>query len=333
MQFSGGYISADFVTDSDKRRTVLENPYILLYEKKLSSIQPLQPILDSVSQSGRPLLIIAEDVEGEALAALVDRKQRGTMKIAAVKAPSYGHRKKAILDDMSAMTAGELISEDLGIKLENVTLQMLGEARRAIITGTDTIIVDGAGSADAIRGRIEQIQAQMEIANADYERQYLMARIARLSGGIAIVNVGTTMETELVEKINRVEDALYATQAALEEGIAPGGGVAYIRSICNIDDIKAVNDDEQKGIGIVAKAIEEPLRQIVINSGVEADSVLQKVKEGEKDFGFNANTEVFENLLAAGVIDLTKALRIALENAAAITNILLTTECVISDEA
>src|SRR6478609_120452 len=332
MQFDRGYISPYFVTNSEKMEAELENPYILIYDKKISSMKDILHILEKVAQGGRPLLIIAEDLEGEALATLVVNKLRGTLKVAAVKAPGFGDRRKEMLQDIAVLTKGVVISEEQGFKLENADLNYLGQAASITINKDNTTIVGGKGNKADIDARVNQIKAQIETTTSDYDKEKLQERLAKLSGGVAVLYVGAATEVEMKEKKDRVDDALHATRAAVEEGIVPGGGVAYIRAIAAIEDLKGVNEDETTGIQIVKRAIEEPLRQIVVNSGIEGSIVVQKVKEGTGDYGFNARTEVYENLLAAGVIDPTKVTRIALENASSIAGMLLTTECVIADK-
>jgi chaperonin GroEL len=331
MQFDRGYVSPYFVTNSEKMQADLENPYILIYDKKISAMKDILHILEKVAQSGRPLLIISEDLEGEALATLVVNKLRGTLKVAAVKAPGFGDRRKEMLQDLAVLTQGTVISEEQGYKLEGVDLTSLGQATAVTIDKDNTTIVGGKGDKKDITARVNQIKAQIESTTSDYDKEKLQERLAKLSGGVAVLYVGAATEVEMKEKKDRVDDALHATRAAVEEGIVPGGGVAYIRAIQSLDSLAGVNDDETTGIQIVRRAVEEPLRQIVVNSGIEGSIVVQKIKEGKKDFGFNARTEVYENLLAAGVIDPTKVTRIALENAASIAGMLLTTECVISD--
>ena len=332
MQFDRGYVSPYFVTNSEKMQAELDNPYILIYDKKISSMKDILHILEKVAQSGRPLLIISEDLEGEALATLVVNKLRGTLKVAAVKAPGFGDRRKEMLQDIAVLTNGTVISEDQGYKLEGVDLNALGQAAAVTIDKDNTTIVDGKGDKNDITARVNQIKAQIETTTSDYDKEKLQERLAKLSGGVAVLYVGAASEVEMKEKKDRVDDALHATRAAVEEGIVPGGGVAYVRAIQNLEKLEGANDDENTGIQIIKRAVEEPLRQIVINSGIEGSIVVQKIKEGKKDYGFNARTEVYENLLAAGVIDPTKVTRIALENAASIAGMLLTTECVISDK-
>ncbi|MBN9349512.1 MAG: chaperonin GroEL [Chitinophagaceae bacterium] len=332
MQFDRGYISPYFVTNSEKMEAELENPYILIYDKKISTMKDILHILEKVAQGGRPLLIIAEDLEGEALATLVVNKLRGTLKVAAVKAPGFGDRRKEMLQDIATLTKGIVISEEQGYKLENADLTYLGEAGHVTIDKDNTTIVNGKGDKAAIKARVNQIKAQIETTTSDYDKEKLQERLAKLSGGVAVLYVGAATEVEMKEKKDRVDDALHATRAAVEEGIVPGGGVAYIRSITGLDKVKSDNADEATGVQIVRRALEEPVRQIVVNSGVEGSIVVQKIKEGKNDYGFNARTEVYENLLTAGVIDPTKVARIALENAASIAGMLLTTECVISDK-
>jgi chaperonin GroEL len=332
MQFDRGYISPYFVTDAEKMEAVLENPYILIYDKKISSMKDLLPILEKAVQTGRPLLIIAEDVDSEALATLVVNKIRGSLRIAAVKAPGFGDRRKAMLEDIAILTGGQLISEERGYKLENADLTYLGRAEKISIDKDNTTIVGGAGSKEDITARVNQIKAQMESTTSDYDREKLQERLAKLAGGVAVLYVGAATEVEMKEKKDRVDDALHATRAAVEEGIIPGGGVAYIRAIEALDGVKGENDDETFGFNIVKRSLEEPLRQIVANAGGEGSIVIQKVKEGTGDFGYNARTEVYENMLAAGVIDPTKVARVALENAASIAGMLLTTECVLSEK-
>jgi len=332
MQFDRGYISAYFVTNSEKMEAELEKPYILIYDKKLSTMKDILPILEKVAQQGAPLLIISEDLEGEALATLVVNKLRGTLKVAAVKAPGFGDRRKEMLLDIATLTKGIVISEEQGYKLENADLSYLGRADRVVIDKDNTTIVGGQGKKEDIAARVNQIKAQIETTTSDYDKEKLQERLAKLSGGVAVLNVGAATEVEMKEKKDRVDDALHATRAAVEEGIVPGGGTAFIRAIEALDALKNDSEDETTGINIVKRALEEPLRQIVQNAGIEGSIVVQKVKEGKGDFGFNAHTEVYEKLYSAGVIDPTKVTRIALENAASIAGMLLTTECVVADK-
>ena len=332
MQFDRGYLSPYFITNAEKMQVELENPYILIHEKKLSSLQAMLPVLEAVVQSGRPLLIIAEDIEGEALATLVVNKLRGGLKVAAVKAPGFGDRRKAMLEDIATLTAGEMISEDLGIKLENVTMAMLGKAKRVTIDKDNTVIVDGEGSADAIKARVEQIRAQIEITTSDYDREKLQERLAKLAGGVAVLKVGGSTEVEVKERKDRVDDALHATRAAVEEGIVPGGGTALLYATRALDGMKGANDDQTRGIDIVRKAIQAPLRQIAINAGHDGGVVAGKLLEGgDQTVGFNAQTDVYENLVKAGVIDPTKVVRTALQDAASVASLLITTEAAITD--
>jgi chaperonin GroEL len=331
MQFDRGYLSPYFVTNAEAMEVELENAYILIYDKKVSNMKELLPILEKSAQTGRPLLIIAEDVDGEALATLVVNKIRGALKVAAVKAPGFGDRRKAMLQDIAILTGGTVISEETGLKLENATLTDLGRAEKISIDKDNTIIVNGAGEKEGITSRISEIKAQIDKTTSDYDREKLQERLAKLAGGVAVLYIGAATEVEMKEKKDRVDDALHATRAAVEEGIVPGGGVALIRSAVGLDKVKSLNEDEATGIQIIKRAIEEPLRQIVANAGGEGAVVVQKVREGKDDFGYNARTNVYENLIAAGVIDPTKVVRVALENAASIAGMLLTTECVISD--
>jgi len=331
MQFDRGYLSPYFVTDPEDMEAVLEDPYILLFEKKVSSMKDLLPILEKVVQTGRPLLIICEDVEGEALATLVVNKLRGTIKVAAVKAPGFGDRRKSMLEDIATLTGGKLISEELGFKLENTVLADLGHAKKVTIDKDNTTIVEGAGKKDEIQGRIKQIRKQIDDTTSDYDKEKLQERLAKLAGGVAVINVGAATETEMKEKKARVEDALHATRAAVEEGIVPGGGVALLRAIKSLDKLK-VDEEEMVGVRIVRKALEEPMRQIATNSGVESSVVINKVLEQAEAFGYNAMTNVYEDLFKAGVIDPTKVTRTALENAASIAGLLLTTEAVICEK-
>ena len=332
MQFDRGYISPYFVTNSEKMEAELQNPYILIYDKKISAMKDILHILEKVAQSGRPLLIIAEDLEGEALATLVVNKLRGTIKVAAVKAPGFGDRRKEMLQDIAILTKGIVISEEQGYKLEGADLSYLGTAASVTIDKDNTTVVGGKGKKEDIAARVNQIKAQIESTTSDYDKEKLQERLAKLSGGVAVLYIGAATEIEMKEKKDRVDDALHATRAAVEEGIVPGGGIAYIRAVESLEKLKGLNEDETTGIAIVKRALEEPLRQIVANSGLEGSIIVQKVKEGKADFGFNARTEQFENLLKAGVIDPTKVSRIALENAASIAGMLLTTECVIADK-
>ena len=331
MQFDRGYVSPYFVTNADKMEAVLENPYILLYDKKISNMKELLPILEKVVQTGRPLLIIAEDVDGEALATLVVNKLRGSLKIAAVKSPGFGDRRKAMMEDIAILTDGTVISEEQGYKLDAADLTYLGKAEKVTIDKDNTTVVNGAGKKENITARVNQIKAQIETTTSDYDKEKLQERLAKLAGGVAVLYVGAATEVEMKEKKDRVDDALHATRAAVEEGIVPGGGVAYIRCIASLEKMKGDNDDETTGMAIVKRALEEPLRQIVANAGIEGSIVVQKVKEGKDDFGYNARTDVYENMLGAGVIDPTKVSRVALENAASIASMLLTTECVLAD--
>ena len=332
MQFDRGYISPYFVTNADKMNADLENPFILIYDKKISSMKELLPLLEKQIQTNRPLVIIAEDVDSEALATLVVNRLRGSLKIAAVKAPGFGDRRKAMLEDIAILTGGTVISEERGYKLENADLSFLGQAEKVTIDKDNTVIVNGAGSADDIKARIGQIKAQIETTTSDYDKEKLQERLAKLSGGVAVLYVGAATEVEMKEKKDRVDDALHATRAAVEEGIIPGGGVAFVRASAALEGFTGENEDENFGINIVKRAIEEPLRQIVTNAGLEGSIIVQKVKEGADDFGFNARTEKYEHLFAAGVIDPTKVARVALENAASIAGMLLTTDCVLADK-
>ena len=332
MQFDRGYLSPYFVTNAEKMITEMENPLILIYEKKISSMKDLMPILEPVVQAGRPLLIIAEDMDGEALSTLVVNRIRGSLKVAAVKAPGFGDRRKAMLEDIAILTGGQVISEERGLTLEGVTMDMLGTAEKIEIDKDNTTIISGAGDKEAIASRVGQIRAQIESTTSDYDKEKLQERLAKLAGGVAVLYIGAPTEMEMKEKKDRVDDALAATRAAVEEGIVPGGGVALIRCISVLDNLKGLNEDEDTGIAIVKRAIEEPLRQIVANAGSEGAVIVQKVKEGKGDFGYNARTDVYEDLYVAGVIDPTKVTRIAIENASSIASMLLTTECVIADE-
>ena len=332
MQFDRGYLSPYFVTNPDKMEAELDNAFILIYDKKISSMKELLPVLEKTVQTGRPLLIISEEVDGEALATLVVNKLRGSLKVAAVKAPGFGDRRKAMLEDIAILTGGTVISEERGYKLENADLSYLGQAEKITIDKDNTTIVNGAGSKDDITARVNQIKAQIEQTTSDYDKEKLQERLAKLAGGVAVLYIGAATEVEMKEKKDRVDDALAATRAAVEEGIVPGGGVAYIRAIAALDKAKGDNEDEGFGINIVKTSLEAPLRQIVANAGLEGSIIIHKIKEGKDDFGFNARTEVYENMYAAGVIDPTKVGRIALENAASIAGMLLTTECVLSEE-
>jgi chaperonin GroEL len=332
MQFDRGYLSPYFITNPEKMQVELDSPYILIHEKKLSNLQALLPVLEAVVQSGRPLLIIAEDVEGEALATLVVNKLRGGLKVAAVKAPGFGDRRKAMLEDIAVLTKGEMISEDLGIKLENVTLPMLGQAKRVTIDKDNTTIVDGAGEAEAIKGRVEQIRAQIEITTSDYDKEKLQERLAKLAGGVAVLKVGGSTEVEVKERKDRVDDALHATRAAVEEGIVPGGGTALLYATKALEGLKGANDDQTRGIDIIRRALFAPVRQIASNAGHDGAVVSGKLLEGGDDkIGFNAQTDVYENLVVAGVIDPTKVVRTALQDAASVASLLITTEAAITD--
>lgn len=331
MQFDRGYLSPYFVTNADKMEAELENPYILIYDKKISSMKELLPILEKQVQTGKPLLIIAEDLDGEALATLVVNKIRGSLKVAAVKAPGFGDRRKAMLEDIAILTGGTVISEERGYKLESADLSYLGQAEKIVVDKDNTTVINGAGKTDDIKARVNQIKAQIETTTSDYDKEKLQERLAKLAGGVAVLYVGAATEVEMKEKKDRVDDALHATRAAVEEGIVAGGGVAFIRAVESLETLKGVNEDENTGIQIVKRAIEEPLRQICENAGIEGSIVVQKVKEGKGDFGYNARTDVYENLIKAGVIDPTKVGRVALENAASVAAMLLTTECVLAD--
>ncbi|MCX7986990.1 MAG: chaperonin GroEL [Bacteroidales bacterium] len=332
MQFDRGYISPYFVTDTEKMEAVLENPYILIHDKKIASMKDLLPILEAVVQTGRPLLIIAEDVEGEALATLVVNKLRGSLRIAAVKAPGFGDRRKEMLEDIAILTGGTVISEEKGMRLDSASLNDLGRAEKVTIDKDNTTIVNGAGDKKNIDARVAQIKAQIENTTSDYDREKLQERLAKLAGGVAVLYIGAASEVEMKEKKDRVNDALSATRAAVEEGIIPGGGVGFIRAIEALENLKGENDDENTGIAIVRRALEEPLRQIAINAGQDGAVIAQKVKEGKNDFGYNARTETFENLMASGVIDPTKVARVALENAASIAGMILTTDCLVVEK-
>jgi chaperonin GroEL len=332
MQFDRGYLSPYFVTDAESMEAVLEDPYILIHDKKISAMKDLLPILEKVAQSGRSILIIAEEVEGEALATLVVNKLRGTLRVCAVKAPGFGDRRKAMLEDIAILTGGTVISEEKGFKLENAQLSYLGTAKRVTVDKDNTTIVEGAGKKEDIKKRINEIKQQIEKTTSDYDKEKLQERLAKLSGGVAVLKIGAATEVEMKEKKARVEDALHATRAAVEEGIVPGGGVAYLRCLPYLDNVKVENEDQKIGVDIVRRALEEPIRQIVENAGLEGSVVVNKVKEGKDDFGFNAQTEQFENLIKAGVIDPTKVARIALENAASVAGLLLTTEATIVEK-
>lgn len=331
MQFDRGYISPYFVTDTEKMEAVFDDPYILIHDKKISIMKDFLPILEKVVQTGKPLIIISEDVEGEALATLVVNKLRGSLKIAAVKAPGFGDRRKAMLEDIAILTGGTVISEEQGFKLENTDISQLGRAEKVTIDKDNTTIVSGKGSSETIKARVSQIKAQIENTTSDYDKEKLQERLAKLSGGVAVIYVGAASEVEMKEKKDRFDDALNATRAAVEEGIVPGGGIAYIRTLEALENFTGSNEDETTGVAIVRRALEEPLRLIVENAGIEGSIIVQKVKEEKEDFGFNAHTEQFEKLYKAGVIDPTKVTRVALENASSIAGMLLTTECVVSE--
>jgi len=332
MQFDRGYLSPYFVTNSESMEAILENPYILIHDKKISAMKDLLPVLEKVAQSGAALLIIAEDLEGEALATLVVNKLRGTLKVCAVKAPGFGDRRKAMLEDIAVLTEGTVISEERGYKLENATVEYLGRAKKVVIDKDNTTIVEGSGSAVEIKKRINEIKSQIEKTTSDYDKEKLQERLAKLSGGVAVLKIGAATEVEMKEKKARVEDALHATRAAVEEGIVPGGGVALVRAIKELDNVKGDNLDQTTGIKLIQKALEEPLKQIVNNAGLEGAVVLNKVLEGKGDYGFNAATEVYENLIKSGVIDPTKVTRTALENAASVASLLITTEAVVYEK-
>jgi chaperonin GroEL len=332
MQFDRGYLSPYFVTDAEAMETVLEDPYILIHDKKISAMKDLLPVLEKVAQSGRSILIIAEEVEGEALATLVVNKLRGTLRGCAVKAPGFGDRRKAMLEDIAILTGGTVISEEKGFKLENAQLSYLGTAKRVTIDKDNTTIVEGAGKKDEIKKRINEIKQQVDKTTSDYDREKLQERLAKLSGGVAVIKIGASTEVEMKEKKARVEDALHATRAAVEEGIIPGGGVAYLRCLKKLDEVKAENEDQKTGVEIIRRSLEEPIRQIVENAGLEGSVVVNRVKDGKDDFGFNAQTEQYENLIKSGVIDPTKVARIALENAASVSSLLLTTEATIVEK-
>ena len=331
MQFDRGYLSPYFITDADKMEVELENPYILIFDQKISAMKDLLPILEQTAKSGKPLMIIAEDVDGEALSTLVVNKIRGALKVAAVKAPGFGDRRKAMLEDIAILTNGTVVSEERGFKLESTTLEMLGTTEKIVIDKDNTTIVNGAGDKKSISARVNQIKTQIETTTSDYDKEKLQERLAKLAGGVAVLYVGAATEVEMKEKKDRVDDALAATRAAVEEGIVAGGGVSIVRASQSLDKLKAENDDEQTGINIIYRAVEEPLRQIVENAGLEGSVIVAKVKDGKNDFGFNAKTETFESLYKAGVIDPAKVVRVALENASSVAGMLLTTECVISN--
>ena len=332
MQFDRGYISPYFVTDTEKMECVMENPFILLFDKKISNIKDILPVLEATAQSGRGLVIISEDVDQEALATLVVNRLRGSLKVCAVKAPGFGDRRKEMLEDIAILTGGTVISEEKGMQLANATVEMLGRAEKVTINKENTTIVNGAGNKENIAARVAQIKAQIEQTTSDYDREKLQERLAKLAGGVAVLHIGAPSEVEMKEKKDRVDDALSATRAAIAEGIVPGGGVAYIRCVKLLENVKGANEDETTGIQIIRRAIEEPLRQIVDNAGEEGAVVVQKVKEGNADYGYNARTDTYENLMAAGVIDPAKVTRVALENAASIAGMVLTTSCVIADK-
>jgi chaperonin GroEL len=332
MQFDRGYLSPYFVTDAETMEAVLESPLILIHDKKISSMKDLLPILEKVAQTSSSLLVIAEDLDGEALATLVVNKLRGTLRVCAVKAPGFGDRRKAMLEDIATLTAGIVVSEEQGYKLENATITYLGKAKKVTIDKDNTTIVEGAGNKEDIKKRINEVKSQIEKTTSDYDREKLQERLAKLSGGVAVLKIGAATEVEMKEKKARVEDALHATRAAVEEGIVPGGGVAYLRAAANLDGLKPANEDQETGVEIVRRALEEPIRQIVANAGIEPSVVVNKVKEGKDDFGFNALTEQYENLIKAGVLDPTKVARIALENASSVAGLLLTTEATIVEK-
>ncbi len=332
MQFDRGYISPYFVTNTEKMECEMDSPYILIYDKKISSLKDMLPILEATAQSGRPLLIVAEDVDQEALATLVVNRLRGSLKICAVKAPGFGDRRKEMLEDIAVLTGGVVISEEKGMKLESATIDLLGRAEKISVNKENTTIVNGSGDKEAIAQRVAQIKAQIETTKSDYDREKLQERLAKLAGGVAVLHIGAPSEVEMKEKKDRVDDALSATRAAIAEGIVPGGGVAYIRCVDKLENVKGENDDETTGIAIIKRAIEEPLRQIVANAGLEGAVIIQKIKESEGDYGYNARTGNYENLFATGVIDPAKVTRVALENAASIAGMFLTTECVIAEK-
>jgi len=331
MQFDRGYLSPYFVTNAEKMEVELDNPYILIYDKKISNMKDMLPILEQTTQTGRPILIIAEDVDGEALATLVVNKIRGSLKIAAVKAPGFGDRRKAMLEDIAILTGGTVVSEERGFKLENTTIEMLGQTDKVVIDKDNTTVVNGKGDKEAIELRVNQIKAQMETTTSDYDREKLQERLAKLAGGVAVLYIGAASEIEMKEKKDRVDDALHATRAAVEEGIVPGGGVALVRAAAALDSVETENEDEKTGVQIITRAIEAPIRQIVSNAGGEGAVIVSKIQEGNADFGYNAKTDTFEHMLEAGIIDPTKVTRVALENAASVAGMLLTTECVLAD--
>ncbi|NCB07694.1 MAG: chaperonin GroEL, partial [Bacteroidia bacterium] len=332
MQFDRGYLSAYFVTDAEKMAAEMENPFVLIHDKKVSTVKDILPVLEATAQTGRPLMIIAEDVDGEALAALVVNRLRGSLKVCAVKAPGFGDRRKEMLEDIAVLTGGTVITEEKGLVLEKTTIDMLGQAEKITVDKENTTIVNGAGASEKIAARVNMIKKQMETTTSDYDKEKLQERLAKLAGGVAVIYVGAASEVEMKEKKDRVDDALSATRAAVEEGIVPGGGVAYIRAIEPLDSLKGENDDEQTGIEIIKRAIEEPLRQIVGNAGKEGAVVVQKIKEGKGDFGYNARIDQYQNLYEGGVIDPAKVTRVALENAASIAGMFLTTEAVVVEK-
>jgi chaperonin GroEL len=332
MQFDRGYLSSYFITDADTMEVILENPYILINEKKISSMKDLLPILEKTAQAGKPLLIIAEDIEGEALATLIVNKLRGTIKAAAVKSPGFGDRRKAMLEDIAVLTNGTVISEEKGFKLENATIQYLGSAKKVVIDKDNTTIVEGAGTKEEIKKKINEIKIQIEKTTSDYDKEKLQERLAKLSGGVAVLKIGASTEVEMKEKKARVEDALHATRAAVEEGIVPGGGIAYLRALPKLEKVKTDNEDQKIGVEIIKKAVEEPVSKIISNAGLEAAVVINKIKEGKDDFGFNAQTEKYGKLLEEGVVDPTKVARVALENAASIAGLFITTEALIAEK-
>ena len=331
MQFDRGYLSPYFITDADKMETELDNPYILIYDKKISTMKDLLPILEQTAKAGRPLMIIAEDVDGEALSTLVVNKIRGSLKVSAVKAPGFGDRRKAMLEDIAILTNGTVISEERGFTLEAATIEMLGSCEKIVTDKDNTTIINGEGDSDSIKARVTQIKSQIKSTTSDYDKEKLQERLAKLAGGVAVLYVGAASEMEMKEKKDRVDDALAATRAAVEEGIVSGGGVAIVRSAKKLEKLTGENDDEQTGINIIERALEEPLRQIVANAGMEGSVIVSKVKDGKNDFGFNAKSEKFENLMKSGIIDPAKVVRVALQHAASVAGMLLTTECVISD--